>query len=108
MTLEKTIWSVGGGKGGIGKSVVTANIGCALAMAGKKVVLVDADLGGANLHTYFGIKFPEKGLEDYIKGRIGSLDGDVVAHFCRGTSHHYRRRRVSRYSKSRSTRASSA
>ncbi len=73
MTRDKTIWSVGGGKGGIGKSVATANIGCALAMAGKKVILVDADLGGANLHTYFGIKFPDRGLEDYIKGRIGSL-----------------------------------
>ncbi|MBE9527973.1 MAG: P-loop NTPase [Proteobacteria bacterium] len=73
MAREKTIWSVGGGKGGIGKSVTTANIGCALAMAGKKVVLVDADLGGANLHTYFGIKFPERGLEDFIKGRTDSL-----------------------------------
>jgi flagellar biosynthesis protein FlhG len=73
MAREKTIWSVGGGKGGIGKSVFTANIGCALAMAGKKVVLVDADLGGANLHTYFGIKFPERGLEDFIKGRTDSL-----------------------------------
>ncbi len=73
MDREKIIWSVGGGKGGIGKSVATANIGCALAMAGKEVVLVDADLGGANLHTYFGIKFPEKGLEDFIKGRTDSL-----------------------------------
>lgn len=73
MLQDKTIWSVGGGKGGIGKSVVTANAGCALAAAGKKVILVDADLGGANLHTYFGIKFPSKGLDDFLKGRVGDL-----------------------------------
>ncbi|MBI2400881.1 MAG: AAA family ATPase [Deltaproteobacteria bacterium] len=76
MTQNKTIWSVGGGKGGIGKSVATANIGCALASTGKKVILVDADLGGANLHTYFGIKFPEKGLDDFLKGRVKDL-GDA-------------------------------
>jgi flagellar biosynthesis protein FlhG len=76
MSQNKTIWSVGGGKGGIGKSVVTANIGCALAKAGKKVILVDADLGGANLHTYFGIKVPSKGLDDFLKGRVKDL-GDA-------------------------------
>lgn len=76
MSQNKTIWSVGGGKGGIGKSVVTANIGCALARTGKKVILVDADLGGANLHTYFGIKFPPKGLDDFLKGRVKDL-GDA-------------------------------
>jgi flagellar biosynthesis protein FlhG len=73
MTQNKTIWSVGGGKGGIGKSVATANIGCALAKSGKKVILIDADLGGANLHTYFGIKFPDKGLDDFLKGRVKDL-----------------------------------
>lgn len=73
MSRDKTIWSVGGGKGGIGKSVATANIGCALARAGHKVMLVDADLGGANLHTYFGIKFPPRGLDDFLKGRLSDL-----------------------------------
>lgn len=78
MAGDKTIWSVGGGKGGIGKSIATANIGCALARKGKSVILVDADLGGANLHTYFGIKYPEKGLDDFIKGRSPSLEGVAV------------------------------
>ena len=73
MLQDSTIWSVGGGKGGIGKSVVTANVGCALALSGKKVILVDADLGGANLHTYFGIKFPSRGLDDFLKGRVAGL-----------------------------------
>ena len=46
---------MGGGKGGIGKSMVSANLGVALAQAGHKVLLVDADLGGANLHTCLGV-----------------------------------------------------
>ncbi|MBI5344854.1 MAG: P-loop NTPase [Deltaproteobacteria bacterium] len=78
MAEEKTIWSVGGGKGGVGKSIATANIGCALALKGKDVILVDADLGGANLHTYFGIKYPPKGLEDFIKGRSSSLEDAAI------------------------------
>lgn len=78
MSRNKTIWSVGGGKGGVGKSVVTANIGCALARAGHKVIIVDADLGGANLHTYFGIKFPSKGLDDLLKGRVADLEDAAI------------------------------
>ena len=78
MSVNKTIWSVGGGKGGIGKSIAAANIGCALARMGKEVMLVDADLGGANLHTYFGIRFPEKSLEDFMKGRCQSLEDAAI------------------------------
>ncbi len=74
MSGDRTIWSIGGGKGGVGKSVTSANLGCGLAQRGFSVILVDADLGGANLHTYFGIKFPSKSLEDFIKGRADSLE----------------------------------
>ncbi|MFQ5735530.1 MAG: MinD/ParA family protein [Thermodesulfobacteriota bacterium] len=77
MADRKTIWSVGGGKGGVGKSIATANIGCALARMAKEVVLVDADPGGAKLHTYFGIRHPERGLDDFIKGRVATL-GDAA------------------------------
>ena len=48
-TTRRQIWSIGGGKGGIGKSLLAASIGWQLARMGRKVVLVDADLGGANL-----------------------------------------------------------
>ncbi len=74
MARDKIIWSVGGGKGGIGKSVATVNIGCALALGGKLVILVDADLGGANLHTYLGIKYPPSVLEDFLQGRVKTLE----------------------------------
>jgi flagellar biosynthesis protein FlhG len=79
MNIEKKIWSVGGGKGGVGKSVTAANIGAALAQRGKKVILVDADLGGANLHIYFGIKQPPHSLEDFIKGRSKNLEEVAIA-----------------------------
>ena len=55
---RRQIWCVGGGKGGIGKSLLTAALGWQLARLGKRVVLVDADLGGANLHTCLGLAGP--------------------------------------------------
>jgi MinD-like ATPase involved in chromosome partitioning or flagellar assembly len=42
--MDKTIWAVGGGKGGTGKSFVASSLGLSLAGLGHDVVLVDADL----------------------------------------------------------------
>ena len=41
------LWSIGGGKGGVGKSIFTMTLGITLARLGNRVVLVDGDLGGA-------------------------------------------------------------
>lgn len=73
----RRIVAVGGGKGGIGKSLISANLGIELARRGKRVVMVDADLGGANLHTTLGIDVPKRTLTDFIERRVGKID-DVV------------------------------
>lgn len=44
------------GKGGVGKTTVTANIGIALALAGKRVAVVDADIGLRNLDVVLGLE----------------------------------------------------
>ena len=68
------IIAVGGGKGGIGKSMLSANLGLALAERGHKVVLFDADLGGANLHTCLGVEPPKVTLSEFMEKKRTSLD----------------------------------
>jgi flagellar biosynthesis protein FlhG len=72
------LWSVGGGKGGVGKSIVTLGLGVCLAELGKKVILIDGDLGGANLHTLLGLRFPEVTLEDFLLRRVTRLEDTVI------------------------------
>jgi flagellar biosynthesis protein FlhG len=72
------IWGVGGGKGGVGKTVITANAAIGLAQLGKRCVAVDADLGGANLHTVLGIPSPDYTLTDFIRNKVQSLE-DILA-----------------------------
>jgi len=74
---SRRVVSIGGGKGGIGKSLVSANLGIELARRGKRVVLVDADLGGANLHTTLGIDLPRRTLSDFIERKVARIE-DVV------------------------------
>jgi len=57
---------IASGKGGVGKSVLAANLGLALARSGRAVVLVDLDLGGSNLHTCLGVKNRHAGLGDLV------------------------------------------
>lgn len=69
---------MGGGKGGIGKSLVSSSLGIELARRGQRVVLVDADLGGANLHTCLGVEPPKATLSDFVDRRVGRIDQIVV------------------------------
>lgn len=72
-TVPNTVWAIGGGKGGIGKSFISSSIAICLTKLGKQVTLIDLDLGSANLHTCLGVKAPEQTLSDFIKGRTNSL-----------------------------------
>lgn len=63
------IYAVASGKGGVGKTVLTASLGVGLATMGSQVILVDADFGGANLHTCMGILKPEYSFDDFYRNR---------------------------------------
>lgn len=75
---RKAIWTIGGGKGGSGKSFIIANLGVCLSKLGANVILIDADLGGANLHTFFGIFPPGVSLSDFIKKRVSHLHDTLI------------------------------
>ncbi|WP_130619869.1 MinD/ParA family ATP-binding protein [Dyella amyloliquefaciens] len=47
--------AVAGGKGGVGKTTVSVNLGMALSMAGHEVILLDADMGLANIDVLLGL-----------------------------------------------------
>ncbi len=63
---------MGGGKGGTGKSFISASLGVALSKRGKRVLLVDADLGCANLHTFLGVD-PVATLSDFLTGKVRDI-----------------------------------
>lgn len=71
------IVSIGSGKGGVGKSVMAANLAMLLAREGKQVVLADLDVGGADAHILFGMLHPPLTLTDFIERRVECLD-DVL------------------------------
>ncbi len=73
-----TIISVGSGKGGVGKSVVTSNLALVLARQGKRVIIVDLDIGGANVHVMFGQFKSAVTLDDFLERRIPSLNQTAV------------------------------
>ena len=74
---ESRIIAVGGAKGGIGKSTFAANLGIYLSCLGKRTVLVDLDLGGANLHLYLGERFLKYNINDYLSKNVPSI-GDIM------------------------------
>ena len=74
----RSIWTIGGGKGGSGKTFIAVNLGICLSRFGEEVVLIDADLGGANIHTFLGLSFPQRTLCDFINKRVQGIRDVVV------------------------------
>lgn len=65
--------AVSGGKGGIGKTNVSVNLSIALAKLGRRVVLLDADLGLANVDVLLGLE-AKKTLADVLNGECSLMD----------------------------------
>jgi septum site-determining protein MinD len=66
MAVSVTIAS---GKGGVGKTMLTANLGIALAQFGRKVTILDADIEMANLELHLGMEGMEVTLQDVLAGK---------------------------------------
>ena len=75
---QQKIWAIGGGKGGVGRSILTLTLGLWLAKFRKKVVVVDADLGGANLNILLGIRYPSVTLWDFITKKVKKIDDILI------------------------------
>ncbi len=72
------IIAVGGAKGGIGKSIFAANLGIILSRKGYRTVLVDLDLGGANLHLYLGQTSVSRTINDFLNNSVPTLKEIMV------------------------------
>lgn len=68
-----------GGKGGVGKSLICANISIMLARMNRKVLAIDLDLGGSNLHTCLGVEAGKLSIGDWLTGRTQDLK-DLFMH----------------------------
>ena len=72
------IIAIGGAKGGIGKSLFAANLGVILSNKGLRTVVVDLDLGGANLHLYLGETFINININDFLNKRVSILQQTMI------------------------------
>ena len=78
MTSQINIIAVGGGKGGIGKSIVCTNLAIGMALSGQKVILMDTDFGASNLHALLGINNPAHGFQDFFNEEISNKQSLLI------------------------------
>ena len=83
---NKKIIAVGGAKGGVGKSMLAANLAVGLALLGQKVVLADLDLGGADVHLYAGVKSLAKTWNDFLDKKVDSIEDILTPTAFKGLS----------------------
>lgn len=70
--------AVGGGKGGVGKTLVAVNLSLALSRMEKSITLLDGDIGNGNCNTLLGITRIDNSLEEYLR-KERSLDEITVS-----------------------------
>ncbi|MCL1958529.1 MAG: P-loop NTPase [Spirochaetes bacterium] len=75
---------IASGKGGVGKSLVSANLAVSFAQAGKRVVLTDLDLGASNLHLVLGHHAPKLGIGTYLNNTKSNFADVITATDVRG------------------------
>jgi flagellar biosynthesis protein FlhG len=75
---------IASGKGGVGKSLVAANLGVAFAQAGQRVVLADLDLGASNLHLVLGYQSPHSGIGTFLNNTKSNFNDVIVNTDVRG------------------------
>lgn len=76
--MRTKVLSVTSGKGGVGKTTTSINLGLALAQSGLRVLILDADLGLANVNIMLGFK-PVKTIDDVLDGKA-SIEEVIVNH----------------------------
>jgi flagellar biosynthesis protein FlhG len=65
------VMAVTSGKGGVGKTMLTANLAVLAARRGKRVLIIDADLGLANVEIVFGVK-PKRHVGDLLDPQVAA------------------------------------
>jgi flagellar biosynthesis protein FlhG len=78
-TTKGRVIAVGGAKGGVGKSVLAANLGVYLAGRGFRTVVIDLDLGAANLHLYLGVWALRHRINDFLDKKVDNLADIAVS-----------------------------
>jgi len=68
---------IASGKGGVGKSVIAANLGISLAQTGAKTVIIDLSFGNSNLHSFLGLKNINPGIGNYLVSKRYNFN-DIV------------------------------
>ncbi|MEO0479060.1 MAG: MinD/ParA family protein [Planctomycetota bacterium] len=68
------IVTVTSGKGGVGKTSTSVNVAVELSKRGRRVILLDADLGLANAHIVAGLRAADRTLSDYLQGDSDLID----------------------------------
>jgi flagellar biosynthesis protein FlhG len=69
---------IASGKGGVGKSMVAANLAVAISQAGRRTVLADLDLGASNLHLILGVAAPKTGIGAFLYGSLAPFESFVL------------------------------
>lgn len=67
-TTEARLWVVCSGKGGVGKTFTSSSLAISLSKLGHRIVIVDLDLSGSNVHTTFGLSPSADNIRHFFEG----------------------------------------